>query len=76
VRLLEPPLLGIEVFGSLPRPFIRRKEVVAPPRTSARDGLAHPIGLLVQCAGLLLSSRMWPNTSATLMAGCAPNSEM
>ena len=50
----------------------RRPRVIV----SARDGLAHPIGSPVQCAGLLPSSRMWPNTSATLMAGCAPNSEM
>ena len=35
--------------------------------------LAHPMGFVVQFAGLVPSSRRWsPNRLATLMGGCAP----
>jgi hypothetical protein len=54
--------------------------IIPPPERMVRAGemdLAHPMGLLVQFAGLAPSSRRWSrNRLARLMGGCAPNSLM
>jgi hypothetical protein len=62
------PWRGAE--GALPSP--------SPERAGARRGMAldHPMGLLVQFAGLVPSSRRCLNRLATPMVGWGPNSSM